>query len=71
MNKINAGLIGIFIIIISLIAGIIFLDKRNKDILDEVELIRALIQDLDEDLHDMKDNSSNSFSLIFSKFCFS
>ena len=55
MNKINAGLIGVFIIIISLIAGIIFLDKRNKDILDEVELIRALIQDLDEDLHDMRD----------------
>ena len=35
--------------------GFFFLEKRNKDILDEVELIRAMIQDLDEDLHEMND----------------
>tara|TARA_Y100000996_G_C22102482_1_gene470426 strand:+ start:343 stop:513 length:171 start_codon:yes stop_codon:yes gene_type:complete len=55
MNKINAGLIGIFIIIVIMFSGFFFLDKRNKEILDEVELIRALIQDLDEDIHNMKD----------------
>ena len=55
MNKIDVGLIGIFIIIILIFAGIFSLDKRNKDILDEIELIRALVQDLDEDLHEMKD----------------
>ena len=55
MNKINIGLIGLFLIIVITLAGFFFLEKRNKDILDEVELIRAMIQDLDEDLHEMKD----------------
>ena len=55
MIKINLGLIGILIILLTLILILIYINFNQNQILDELEVIKALIGDLDDDIHKIEE----------------
>ena len=55
MTKINLGLIGILIILLTLILILIYIHSNQNQILDELEVIKAFIGDLDDDIHEIEE----------------
>ena len=55
MTKINIGLIGIFIILLTLILILNYIHSNQNQILDELEMIKASIGDLDYDIHEIEE----------------
>ena len=55
MTKINIGLIGILIILLTLILILNYIHTNQNKILDELEMIKASIVDLDYDIHEIEE----------------
>ena len=55
MTKINIGLIGILIILLTLTLILIYIHSNQNQILDELEMIKASIGDLDYDIHEIEE----------------
>ena len=55
MTKINIGLIGILIILLTLTFILIYIHSNQNQILDELEVIKASIRDLDYDIHEIEE----------------
>ena len=55
MTKINIGLIGILIILLTLILILNYIHTNQNQILDELEMIIASIGDLDYDIHEIEE----------------
>lgn len=55
MTKINIGLIGILIILLTLILILNYIHTNQNQILDELEMIKASIGDLDYDIHEIEE----------------
>ena len=55
MTKINIGLIGILIILSTLTLILIYIHSNQNQILDELEMIKASIGDLDYDIHKIEE----------------
>ena len=58
MTKINIGLIGIFIILLTLILILNYIHSNQNQILDELEMIKAFLGDLDYDIHEIEEKLS-------------
>ena len=55
MTKINIGLIGILIILLTLILILNYIHSNQNQILDELEMIKTYIGDLDYDIHEIEE----------------
>ena len=55
MTKINIGLIGILIILLILTLMLIYIHSNQNQVLDELEMIKASIGDLDYDIHEIEE----------------
>ncbi len=55
MTKINIGLIGILIILLTLILILNYTHSNQNQILDDLEMIKASIGDLDYDIHEIEE----------------
>lgn len=55
MQKINLGLIGIFIIIMMIAMFFLYYKKQNQKTIDDLEIIQLMLDDLDKDFHDIKE----------------
>ena len=55
MTKINIGLIGILIILLTLILILNYIHSNQNQILDELDMIKASIGDLDYDIHEIEE----------------
>ena len=56
MMKINIGLMGILIVIILMLVSISNLNSKNQLLYEELIIIKSLLEDLDNDIHDIEDN---------------
>ena len=54
MTKINIGLIGILIIIILILASYYNLNSKNKDLYEELTIIKSFLEDIDNDIHEIE-----------------
>ena len=54
MTKINIGLIGILIIIILILASHYNLNSKNKDLHEELTIIKSFLEDIDNDIHEIE-----------------
>ena len=66
MTKINIGLIGILIILLTLILILNYIHSNQNQILDELEMIKTSIGDLDYDIHEIEEkiNKPNWIKMI-------
>ena len=55
MTKINIGLIGILIILLTLILILNYIHTNQNQILDELQMIKASLGDLDYDIHEIEE----------------
>ena len=51
MNKFNLGLLGVGLILIIFISFIYDFNKKYTNLLEEIEFLKDMVQDIDEDLH--------------------
>ena len=58
MTKINIGLIGILIILLTLILILNYIHSNQNQILDELQMIKASLGDLDYDIHEIEEKIS-------------
>ena len=56
MMKINIGLMGILIVIILMLVSISNLNSKNQLLYEELIIIKSLLEDLDNDIHEIEDN---------------
>ena len=56
MMKVNIGLIGILIVIILMLVSISNLNSKNQLLYEELTIIKSLLEDLDNDIHEIEDN---------------
>ena len=54
MTKINIGLIGILIIIILIFISHYNLNSKNKDLYEELTIIKSFLEDIDNDIHEIE-----------------
>ena len=54
--KINIGLMGILIVIILMLVSISNLNSKNQLLYEELIIIKSLLEDLDNDIHEIEDN---------------
>ena len=59
MTKINIGLIGILIILLTLILILNYIHPNQNQILDELDMIKASIGDLDYDIHEIEERTES------------
>jgi hypothetical protein len=55
MNKINLGLLGLVVILISIVLLYKAMDINNEKLYSELEIIKSLIADIDNDIHELSD----------------
>lgn len=55
MNKINLGLFGLVLILISVVLLYITMINKERKLLSELESIKSLIADIDNDIHELSD----------------
>lgn len=55
MMKINMGLFGISVIIILVILSIYYNKHQNEKALQELIIIKSLLEDLDNDIHEIEE----------------
>ena len=55
MTKINIGLVGIFIILVTLILLTVYIHSKQARIFEELEIIKASIADIDYDIHEIEE----------------
>jgi len=51
MNKFNLGLLGVGLILITLLSFFHDFNKKYTILLEEIEFLKDMVQDIDEDLH--------------------
>ena len=51
MNKLNLGLLGIGLILIIFLSFIYDFNKKHSILLEEIEFLKDMVQDIDNDLH--------------------
>ena len=56
MIKVNIGLMGILIVIILMLVSISNLNSKNQLLYEELIIIKSLLEDLDNDIHEIEDN---------------
>ena len=56
MMKVNIGLMGILIVIILMLVSISNLNSKNQLLYEELIIIKSLLEDLDNDIHEIEDN---------------
>ena len=56
MMKVNIGLMGILIVIILMLISISNLNSKNQLLYEELIIIKSLLEDLDNDIHEIEDN---------------
>ncbi len=54
--KVNIGLMGILIVIILMLVSISNLNSKNELLYEELIIIKSLLEDLDNDIHEIEDN---------------
>ena len=54
MIKVNIGLFGIFIIIISNLYLFFDLKSKNKEINEQLLIVKSILEDLDDDIHEIE-----------------
>ncbi len=54
MMKVNIGLFGIFIIIISNLYLFFDLKSKNKEINEQLLIVKSILEDLDDDIHEIE-----------------
>ena len=54
MTKINIGLIGIVIIIVLVLVSHYNLNSKNKDLYEELTIIKSFLEDIDNDIHEIE-----------------
>ena len=54
--KVNIGLMGILIVIILMLVSISNLNSKNQILYEELIIIKSLLEDLDNDIHEIEDN---------------
>ena len=54
--KVNIGLMGILIVIILMLVSISNLNSKNQLLYEELIIIKSLLEDLDNDIHEIEDN---------------
>ena len=54
--KVNIGLMGILIVIILMLGSISNLNSKNQLLYEELIIIKSLLEDLDNDIHEIEDN---------------
>ena len=55
MMKVNIGLMGILIVIILMLVSISNLNSKNQLLYEELIIIKSLLEDLDNDIHEIED----------------
>lgn len=55
MNKINLGLLGLVVILISIVLLYKTMVINDKKLYSELEVIKSLIADIDNDIHELID----------------
>ena len=55
MMKVNIGLMGILIVIILMLVSISNLNSKNELLYEELIIIKSLLEDLDNDIHEIED----------------
>lgn len=55
MNKINLGLFGLVVILISIVLLYKAMVINDRKLYSELELIKSLIADIDNDIHELSD----------------
>ena len=55
MMKVNIGLIGIFVIIVLTLVSISNLNSKNDYLQEELIIIKSLLEDIDNDIHDIEE----------------
>ena len=61
MMKVNIGLIGIFVIIVLTLVSISNLNSKNDYLQEELIIIKSLLEDIDNDIHEIEKNLKNNF----------
>jgi hypothetical protein len=56
MMKVNIGLMGILIVIILMLVSISNLNSKNQLLYEELIIIKSILEDLDNDIHEIEDN---------------
>ena len=59
MTKINIGLIGIVIIIVLVLVSHYNLNSKNKDLYEELTIIKSFLEDIDNDIHEIEKKIEN------------
>ena len=65
MTKVNIGLMGILIIIILILVSISNLNSKNDNLREELLIIKSILEDIDDDVHEIEKNLINSFFKFF------
>ena len=58
MNKVNIGLVGIFIIIIMILSSIFYLNSRIEKLFEQLQIVNVILEDIDRDIHELEKNHS-------------
>ena len=53
--KVNIGLIGIFVIIVLTLVSISNLNSKNDYLQEELIIIKSLLEDIDNDIHEIEE----------------
>ena len=61
MMKVNIGLIGIFVIIVLTLVSISNLNSKNDYLQEELIIIKSLLEDIDNDIHEIEEKFENNF----------
>ena len=58
MNKVNIGLVGIFIIIIMILSSIFYLNFRIEKLFEQLQIVNVILEDIDRDIHELEKDHS-------------
>ena len=58
MNKVNIGLVGIFIIIIMILSSIFYLNSRIEKLFEQLQIVNVILEDIDRDIHELEKDHS-------------
>ncbi|MBD22774.1 MAG: hypothetical protein CL572_03820 [Alphaproteobacteria bacterium] len=54
MMKVNIGLLGIVVLIILILVSISNLNSKNEVLQEDLIIIKSLLEDIDNDIHDIE-----------------
>ena len=58
MNKVNIGLVGIFIIIIMILSSTFYLNSRIEKLFEQLQIVNVILEDIDRDIHELEKDHS-------------